>query len=353
MSEHHGHEHDHNDANEGHGHIPGPVRSAMGLLADSLDKARNLAGPAGEKARHVSDKVREDLGKVRDDFDKVRDESAGVFDKVRDEGTNVVNKLRGHGHSGPIDASNPNTGAQGANRDEMRDKAMEALDIAKTVGAAILVGTVKAVQLAMREWQAHTGNASTPEDNVPKAAASAAWDTAGTPKAPAYEAPDDEAEPQPTPEVHNWDDVEAEVAGEDVWGQETDPMDPATPSAGHVEVEETLAYTSETGTPGNEGDEGGGVALRAEASPEHSGHATPAHSPGPNDHGSPGHVHTAAPLEGFDEMTIGSLRGRLGSLSLAALEALRDYERSHTARPQVLTMLENRIAKVTAQGPEA
>ena len=319
MNEHDGHEHDQDNANGAHGHIPSSVKSAMGLLADGLDKARNMAGPAGDKARHVSDRA-------RGDFEKVLDESAGLFDKVRDESAHVVNKLRGH--SGPIDASNPNTGpTTPGSGDEMRDRAMEVLDIAKTVGAALLVGSVKVVQMAMREWHAHTGNASTPEDNVP----AAAWDKAGTPRASAdattFPAPDSDtasSEPQPDPEVNNWDDVEAEVASDDG----ATGFNPVASLVDHVDVEEAVVYSS-----GPDVETEIGVALRAEAAPEHSGHSA---------------AQGEAPLQGFDEMTIGSLRGRLGSLDLAALEALRDYERTHTARPQVLTMLENRIAKVTA-----
>ncbi|MDQ1727192.1 MAG: hypothetical protein QOK14_1237 [Frankiaceae bacterium] len=368
MSEPHDHDHDHDhghDGNHGHGgglggpsdahdHLPGPVRSALGLLADGIDRARNLAGPAGERARIVTDKVRE--------------ESAEVFDKVRDEGTHVVNKLRGH--SGPTDAGSPTAGAHRADADDARDRAAEAFDIAKTVGAALLVGAVKAVQLAMREWQAHTGNASTPEDNAPSAAA---WDTAGTPKAPATPDADADADadadgqgsagPQPAPEVNNWDDIEAEVAGDDAWSQETDDLGAVGATAGgesavpvndgHVEVAEDLAYTSESpgvadqvtvadvvDSPADVPDDSG-AALRTESPPQHAGHG--------HAHDDPSHTHSAPPLEGFDEMTIGSLRGRLGSLDLGDLEALRDYERDHSARPQVLTMLENRIAKVHAQ----
>ena len=320
MNEYDGHEHDQDNANGAHGHIPTSVKSAMGLLADGLDKARNMAAPAGEKARHVTDKA-------RGDFEKVLDESAGLFDKVRDESAHVVNKLRGH--SGPLDATNPNTGPKlSGSGDDMRDRAMEVLDIAKTVGAALLVGSVKVVQMAMREWQAHTGNASTPEENVP----AAAWDKAGTPRATndatAFTATDSDSagsEPQPDPEVNNWDDVEAEVAGDDGSGVGSDPVEA---HGDHVDLEEAVVYSS-----GPDVETEIGVALRAEAEPAHSGHAVSAGE---------------APLPGFDEMTIGSLRGRLGSLDLSALEALRDYERTHTARPQVLTMLENRIAKVSA-----
>jgi hypothetical protein len=52
------------------------------------------------------------------------------------------------------------------------------------------------------------------------------------------------------------------------------------------------------------------------------------------------------PLADFDHMTLGSLRGRLRTLSLDDLVVLRAYEEEHARRLQVLTMLENRIARV-------
>ncbi|MCU1675912.1 MAG: hypothetical protein JWM93_670 [Frankiales bacterium] len=363
MSEPHDHPYDHNSSSDGHGHIPGPVRSALGLLADGLDKARNLAGPAGEKARHVTDKV--------------RDASAETLDKVRDEGTHVVNKLRGHSSSGSgtSDAYTSSADRSGSAQNAGHDRAAEAFDIAKTVGAALLVGAVKAVQLAMKEWQAHTGNASTPEENAPRARA--AWDTAGTPKAPptanAFGATDESvaptAEPQPAPEVNNWADIEAEAGGGDVWAEETDRVGAAggtgtdDPVAGATVTEhdsDDVVFTTESelfgATPAaTAADVDAGPALRAEPEPAHSGHGArsgPGEAGATIRHDEPGHTHSDAPLEGFDEMTIGSLRGRLGSLSLNELESLRDYERSHAIRPQVLTMLENRIAKVTAHSGE-
>jgi hypothetical protein len=56
------------------------------------------------------------------------------------------------------------------------------------------------------------------------------------------------------------------------------------------------------------------------------------------------------PLPDFDHMTLGSLRGRLRTLDRAALETLRDYERTHANRLPILTMLENRIAKMPPPG---
>jgi hypothetical protein len=57
--------------------------------------------------------------------------------------------------------------------------------------------------------------------------------------------------------------------------------------------------------------------------------------------------HDELPLEDYDHLTLGSLRARLPRLDPVALVQLRDYERAHAHRLPVLTMLENRIAKVS------
>lgn len=67
--------------------------------------------------------------------------------------------------------------------------------------------------------------------------------------------------------------------------------------------------------------------------------------------------HDDLPLPDFDHMTIGSLRGKLRTLDVGGLTTLRAYEKAHADRIQVVTMLENRIAKLvreageTRQGP--
>jgi hypothetical protein len=60
-------------------------------------------------------------------------------------------------------------------------------------------------------------------------------------------------------------------------------------------------------------------------------------------------AHDELPLEDYDHLTLGSLRARLARLDLVALVQLRDYERVHANRLPVLTMLDNRIAKVQAR----
>jgi hypothetical protein len=59
--------------------------------------------------------------------------------------------------------------------------------------------------------------------------------------------------------------------------------------------------------------------------------------------------HDQLPLEDYDHLTLGSLRARLPRLDAVALIQLRDYERAHANRLPVLTMLENRIAKIGNQ----
>lgn len=62
--------------------------------------------------------------------------------------------------------------------------------------------------------------------------------------------------------------------------------------------------------------------------------------------------HDDLPLPDFDHLTLGSVRGRLRRLSLAELVQLRDYELAHAHRLPIVTMLDNRIAKLTAEHEE-
>ncbi len=59
--------------------------------------------------------------------------------------------------------------------------------------------------------------------------------------------------------------------------------------------------------------------------------------------------HDELPLPDFDHQTVPQLRGRLRTLGLAELVQLRDYEQAHAAPLPVLTLLDNRIAKLTGR----
>jgi hypothetical protein len=62
--------------------------------------------------------------------------------------------------------------------------------------------------------------------------------------------------------------------------------------------------------------------------------------------------HDELPLPDYDHMTLGSLRGRLRSLTLEQLVAVRDYEKAHADRLPVVTLVDNRIAKLALEGGE-
>ena len=56
--------------------------------------------------------------------------------------------------------------------------------------------------------------------------------------------------------------------------------------------------------------------------------------------------HDQLPLPDYDHLTLGSLRGRMRSLDLPQLVQVRDYEKAHANRLPIVTMLDNRIAKL-------
>jgi hypothetical protein len=62
--------------------------------------------------------------------------------------------------------------------------------------------------------------------------------------------------------------------------------------------------------------------------------------------------HDDLPLPDYDHLTLGSLRGRMRSLDLPQLIQIRDYEKAHADRLPIVTMLDNRIAKL-ANDPTA
>lgn len=63
-------------------------------------------------------------------------------------------------------------------------------------------------------------------------------------------------------------------------------------------------------------------------------------------------AHDELPLPDYDHMTLGSLRGRIRSLTVEQLVAIRDYEKAHADRLPVVTLVDNRIAKLALEGGE-
>lgn len=54
----------------------------------------------------------------------------------------------------------------------------------------------------------------------------------------------------------------------------------------------------------------------------------------------------SAPIPGYDDLSIASLRARLRGLDAAAVRALIDYEKANQSRGEVITMFERRLTKI-------
>jgi hypothetical protein len=53
-----------------------------------------------------------------------------------------------------------------------------------------------------------------------------------------------------------------------------------------------------------------------------------------------------APIPGYDDLSVASLRARLRGLDAAGVQALLDYEKANARRDDVITMLERRLSKI-------
>jgi hypothetical protein len=56
-----------------------------------------------------------------------------------------------------------------------------------------------------------------------------------------------------------------------------------------------------------------------------------------------------APLPNYADLSIASLRARLRNLDVAQVKQLAEYEKTHAARTEVVTMFERRVAKLEAE----
>jgi hypothetical protein len=56
----------------------------------------------------------------------------------------------------------------------------------------------------------------------------------------------------------------------------------------------------------------------------------------------------APPLPGYDDLSLASLRARLRMLDAATIQAMLAYEKAHACREPVITMLQRRLAKISA-----
>jgi hypothetical protein len=123
------------------------------------------------------------------------------------------------------------------------------------------------------------------------------------------------------------------------------PGSAASPGSAATEERAAPAASAEPTALAEPADEAGHAtpaAARAEPAP-----SEPSSQTGPAVPGEPGA--DAPPLDGYDDMSLPSLRGRLRGFDAATLRALLDYEKGHASRDDVISLFERRLAKITAE----
>ena len=272
--------------------VPTPVAAALGLVPTVLDGVRSLPGKAVQLPVYAVSHALTSIGTVRQGYDD-----------LAERGERLIAKLRGTSFDELEDRVEDRLGGTPLARpyDRIED-GLE--DAAETVTQLVRSGTTKARKAAGSASRTAGETLDKAADSVEDAAAKAEKPVDKTaakpakkaakkaaPKAEQLEVPEAEApKGEPTPSAPKAETTKVETA--------------ASP-----EVVETVEEVSATV---------GGEVL----------------------------AHDELPLPDYDHLTLGSLRGRMRSLDLPQLIQIRDYEKAHANRLPIVTMLDNRIAKL-------
>jgi len=279
--------------------VPTPVAAAIGLVPAVLDGVRRLPGRAVQLPILAVSSALAGLDHARREYDDLalRGERllarlrGASFDELEDR---VEDRLQGTPFAKPYDVV----------EDALEDAGETVARVATTARARVAGGTRRTAStvsdLSEKAAQRAEQAADTTEQVAEKVAAKAPTATpkkaAPKKKAPAAEGttPDEQPKGEATPKAP------------------TGAPDVPVETAATAEVVETVEQVVEQST-----------------------------APTVTDH-------DALPLPDYDHMTLGSLRGRLRSLTVEELVQVRDYEKAHASRLPVVTMLDNRIAKLAS-----
>ena len=274
--------------------VPTPVAAALGIVPTVLDGVRRLPGKAVQLPLYAMSHALTTLGTARKEYDA-----------LAERGERLLARLRGTSFDEVEDVVED--GLQGTPFAKPYDVVEDALeDAGEALTKLVRTGTTRARQAAGTATRTVGSSLDKAADGVEDAAAATAGvrEAAGQAAAeatstqvPETQVPEAEApKGEPTPPAPDATTVQVDTA--------------ATP--GTVEVVERVSATV------------GGAVLS----------------------------HDDLPLPDYDHLTLGSLRGRMRSLDLPQLVQIRDYEKAHAARLPIVTMLDNRIAKL-ANDPTA
>lgn len=284
--------------------VPTPVAAALGLVPTVLSGVRRLPGKAVQLPVYAVSHALTGIGTARQGYDQLAERGERLlarlrgtsFDEIEDA---VEDSLQGTPFARPYDAV---------------EDAME--DVAEGVTRLVRKGTGSAPPKP-------AGRASAPAKaaGAPAKAAGAAGRAAGRAAGKAGEAAEKAAD---TVEKAA-DQIEQAAASAPVPEAEAPKGEPTPPATQPDTTRVDTAASSEV------------VEVVEQVSATVGGEVLP---------------HDQLPLPDYDHLTLGSLRGRMRSLDLPQLISIRDYEKAHADRLPIVTMLDNRIAKL-ANDPTA
>ena len=308
--------------------LPTPLAAALGLVPATLDGVRSLPGRV----------VQLPILAVSSALTKL-DATRRGYDDLAERGERLVARLRG------------------VSFDELEDAVEDSLKSTPVAGLydAVEDAAEDVVEGAGRALRAVTDTAAGAAQTVTGAVSEVAGQATGAAEAAATSVAETVAET-----VADAVPTEAEVAR---------ARAAAAVAAAEARVREAAAEVAEAA---EEVEEAGGDASEAEKAAERAlaavkpggkGRPTPKATE-PDDtridsaaapaavaaadrvSGGPVLAHDELPLADYDHMTLGSLRGRVRSLSVEQLGQVRAYEKAHADRLPVVTMLDNRLAKL-------
>lgn len=279
------------------------VKRMRGTSADALNGV-------ADQADELEDRLEELLAgsKAGKAYDKVEDALEDVTERVADTAKDVVRPLK------PKAAKQePATKAGG------KPAAKRAKPAAKKATKKATQAVKKVADEAEQQVgpSPAAGNSTEPESTV--AAAAALSETSDTGASLA-----DELQAELAGSPGRTTERTAEQAAEAVAPAETEPKGEPTPSAPSQQHDKVDSAAPQANV------------AAAEQATEQAGSPAPLSA-------------DALPVPNYDSMTLGSLRARLRSLSVDDLVAIRTYEKAHADRLPVVTMLDNRIAKLASE----
>lgn len=293
--------------------LPSPVAAAIGLVPATLDGVKRLPVKAVQLPILALSSALNTVDVLRREYDDLAERGERLVARLRGEVVDRADEIE--------DRVGDLVGGVGATGSRAADSAARAAGSAAEGAAEGLAGANGRLQDALGSVSSFA-----PDRDEVKDAVSAPAGFASTPSSTTGSTPS--SAPSSTPSTTP-SSTPSTTPGDPTPAVRSDPEAPkGVPTPKATEPDSTRVDTA--------------ASPSVVAAVEQAVEAVEAASTGPAP------THGELPLPDYDHMTLGSLRGRMRSLSVEQLFEVRAYEKAHADRLPIVTMLDNRIAKLSA-----